>query len=224
MSPVAVSSPPPPVQRRARLHENQRVLLHDVPWEQYLRFRDAPSNAGVRMYYADGDLLLMTTGSFHERASRLMSLALLVWAEAEDVQMASVGRWTLQELFKKQGLEADDCYYVTNAERLRGKKELDLAVDPPPDLAIEIDVTTDSQHKLGIYANLGVPEVWVWTDEGFKPHRLMASGYAIVEDSQEFPGFPFEEASDAILDHVMVPDDVTAMRSFRALFATLRRE
>jgi Uma2 family endonuclease len=197
---------------------NDVVLLHDVSWDEYRRYRDSQENRGVRMYYADGDLLLMTTGALHERLSRLISIALLMWADVSEADILSVGHWTLKEDLKQKGLEADDCYYISHLPKVRGKRELDLKTDPPPDLAIEIDVTTHSQHKFGIYAALGVPEVWIWKDDALQPHRLTGGSYEPSSDSHELRGFPFDEASALMLDLVM-QDDVTAMRAFRSLFS-----
>lgn len=197
--------------------KNDVVLLRDVSWDEYCRYRDSDENRGVRMYYADGDLLLMTTGSLHERLSFLSGFALHAWAEVNALAIMCFGRWTLKQDLKQKGLEADNCYYITRLPEVRGKRELDLAVDPPPDLAIEIDVTTSSQHKFGIYAALGIPELWVWKVDRFQPHRLTGGAYKPARSSTELPGFPLSEASGVMLDHVM-EDDVTAMQAFRSLF------
>ena len=44
-----------------------------------------------------------------------------------------------------RGLEPDQCYYIQNEGKVWGKDHIDLQIDPPPDLAIEIDITSSSK-------------------------------------------------------------------------------
>ncbi|MBI4603765.1 MAG: Uma2 family endonuclease [Planctomycetes bacterium] len=82
-------------------------------------------------------------------------------------------------------------YYVQSEALVRGKDEIDLAVDPPPDLAIEIDITSSSVNQLEIYAGLGVPEVWSHDGEKIVVHRLEATGeYSVSDWSATFPSLP----------------------------------
>ena len=79
---------------------------------------------------------------------------------------------------EKRGLEPDECFYLEHELQMRGKRDFDLSVDPPPDLAIEVDISRSSLNKLSIYADLGVPELWLYDGEScgcidFKPMALM---------------------------------------------------
>ena len=90
---------------------------------------------------------------------------------------------------KRRGLEPDECYWIANSGAVRGKREIDLRSDPPPDLAIEVDVSSSSVNRMGIYAALGVPEVWRLKDEKLTFHHLQSDGkYAAVAASLAFPG------------------------------------
>ena len=144
--------------------QNDVILLHGVTWEQYCDCRHDPANNGVRMYYADGVLLLMTVGYLHERIRTLISLLLSDWLESAAIPVISAGQWTLRQALKKRGLESDSCFYISNLHKVEGKTEINLEDDPPPDLAIEVDITTNSAMKFAVYASLQVPEIWVWQD------------------------------------------------------------
>ena len=94
---------------------------------------------------------------------------------------------SLRRRRKSRGLEPDNCYWIANSGRLAGKTQLDLRVDPPPDLAIEIGVTRRSLDRMSIYAALGVPEVWRVTAEELTFNLLDAGVYRIRTHSLSFP-------------------------------------
>jgi Uma2 family endonuclease len=90
----------------------------------------------------------------------------------------------------KRGLEPDHSWWIAHAPQMLGKRRIDLRVDPPPDLAVEMDVTCHSLNRLAIYARLGVPEVWRLDAQGLTFHVLQANGrYAEQTHSRSFPLF-----------------------------------
>lgn len=216
---TAVLSPSEAPPQRGLVPRNNVVLLHGISWEEDCRLRDDPENRGVRMYYGDGELLLMTTGSLHERLSYVLGLLLLVWSEHSDTRVMCFGRWTLKQDLKKKGLEADNCYHVRHVPYIQQKKHLDLTVDPAPDLAIEVDITTHSDLKLAIHAALGVPEVWIWAGSAIDVRRLNEGEYEPQTGSVEVPDFPFDMAASFAVDHLM-DDEITVMRTFRETLQT----
>jgi Uma2 family endonuclease len=114
-----------------------------------------------------------------------------------------------------RGLESDNCFYLANWPRIRGRKVFDFTTDPPPDLALEIDVTHRSLDRLPIYAALRVPEVWRFTGAALLGYLLNADGsYTEVEFS---PTFPFLRLADVVpfLRRVFDEDDTTLTESFR---------
>ena len=194
--------------------DGQAVMLRGVSWDEYLAYNAEPENEGVRMYYSDGSLLLMTTGRLHERIRSILGALLHVWAEQHDQAIMCCGQWTLQKELEQKGLEADNCYYVSSTPLVRGKPELDLRKDPPPDLAMEVDITTHSRHKFDIYAALGVAEIWVWQGDSIQCFRRSGDSYELIDESVEVPDFPAEAAVSVIMQNVW-EDDVTVTKEFR---------
>jgi Uma2 family endonuclease len=167
-----------------------RVVLRNVPWKAYTTFRDDDANQHVRMSYCKGTLELMSPRYRHEKHNR--RLGHLVWelVVALDLPCACAGSTTCRREDEGAGKEPDTCFYIANEPLIRDKDEIDLAVDPPPDLAIEVGDFNDSRGKLPIYAALRVPEVWrydakagvVWFG------RLSDDGsYSALERSQCLP-------------------------------------
>ena len=117
----------------------------------------------------------MSPSKKHEWLKSLIGRLIEAYTEERGIDIQSVGATTLKSQLQAKGLEPDESYYVQNEPLVRGKEDFDLALDPPPDLAVEIDVTSSSIDKLGIYASLGVPEVWTY-DEGLVMYHLGPSG------------------------------------------------
>jgi Uma2 family endonuclease len=155
-----------------------RVLLHGVSWKTYERLLDEHNeSAGSRFTYDSGDLEIMTLSLEHENPNRTLALLLeLILVEWDvDFQLAGSNTFKSQELQK--GFEPDTCFYITNATAVRGRKRLDLAVDPPPDLVIEIEVTQPLLPRLPIFAAVRVPEIWVWDHDAVRILRLDGGDY-----------------------------------------------
>ena len=164
------------------------VILRDVAWETYCRLRDAESNNSVRMIYLDGTLTLMSPSIRHDKRSRLLLLVVSTVAEASGIEYEPIGTTTLR--VEGVGKEPDEGFYFGDAAiQIRDTEDLDLQVDPPPSLAIEVDHTGDSPQALATYARIGVPEVWV--DKPSGPllwfGRLAGSGYEAVDRSTVLP-------------------------------------
>jgi Uma2 family endonuclease len=112
------------------------------------------------------------------------------------------------------GLEADESYYFQNSARVRGR-EIDLAVDPPPDLAIEIDLSPPDVEKESIYARLGVPEIWRWRDGRLIVLERQTNGaYIEREKSGAIPDFPLGELGAVLADYPQV-DPSRSVAQFR---------
>ena len=117
----------------------------------------------------------------------------------------SLGSTTLKNQLKKRGVEPDKCYYFANATALRGKSNLDFSKLPPPDLAIEIDISHSSIDKLGLYAAIGVPELWFYDGETIRVHLFQENGsYLQNEKSAAFPFLDFAKLSISFKNSSMV--------------------
>lgn len=138
----------------------QRFLLHGVDWRSYQLLGQALLNRHIRITYDRGSLEMMTVSNEHERNKRFVGRLIEEFTVALDVPIQSAGSTTWKREDMERGLEPDECYYILNEPLVRFKEELDLAVDPPPDLALEVEVSRSLLDRIAIYAALGVPEIW----------------------------------------------------------------
>jgi Uma2 family endonuclease len=139
--------------------------LHNVDWDTYCKLRDDPANDHLRMNYLDGDLTIMSPHIAHDFNSRLILMVVMAVARAWRVRFMAVGTTTLRKKgrapLRGAGKEPDEGFFLgDDVARMRGKTVLDLSIDPPPTLAIEVDNTVNSEAALPTYARIGVPEVW----------------------------------------------------------------
>lgn len=165
----APASPPRPRPYLVRAVELMRAmgpgeafLLNGVSWEEY-RWFDAQRDQfrpKAKLVYSDGRLEIVTVSYAHDRSSRRLYDFILAVAMELKVPLIPAGGFTLERDDLEEGLQADECFYIQNLEAVRFLEEIDLAVHPPPDLAIEVDRTNSSIPKEPIYERLGVPELW----------------------------------------------------------------
>ena len=170
------------------------TVLRGISWETYRRLRDNPRNYRVRMSYLDGTLILMSPEYVHDFDSRRLTLVVDMVTEALDIPIQGTATTTLRRKGdrprKGSGKEPDQAFYIGgNAPRMSRRKDLDLDLDPPPDLAIEVDNARDSRRALAIYARLGVPEVWRYKSrsKALWFGRLAGDRYEPVDRSVSLP-------------------------------------
>lgn len=195
----------------------QRFVLNGITWEQYEAIGDAlPDRPQLRMTFDRGRLELMSKSSEHGRLAFLLGMLVGVLIEECDLVAGGFGEITLKEQLAERGLEPDVSFYAANFPLIRNKKRLDLSTDPPPDLAVEVDVTNSSIPRLPIYASLKVPEVWRWFGGSFRVYRLNAQGQYDESDlSTAFvPDFPVNEFVP-FLEIGGSQGDAAMMRPFR---------
>jgi Uma2 family endonuclease len=179
--------------RSRPLEPESRVVLHGVGWEGYETMLKLVGDRPVRLTYDRGDLELMVPSLDHERYKSLLGRLIETLTLELDLPCDAAGSTTWRKQLEDRGLEPDECYYLANAERVVGRK-VDLSVDPPPDLAIEIEISRSALDRLGIYAALGVPEVWRFDGEALRVEQLQADGtYQEVAVSPSFPFLPLNE-------------------------------
>ncbi len=137
------------------------TVLQGIHWDTYQRLiKDLESQPGTRLTYDHGTLEITMPLPPHERFKKLLGRFVEVMTEELEIEVRSLGSTTWSRRDLQKGLEPDECYYVQNELAVRGKDSIDLELDPPPDLAIEIDNTSSSLNRLEIYAALGIPEIW----------------------------------------------------------------
>lgn len=201
---------------KTRIRSAQRLRLHNVSWREYLCILRGLGDRRIRATYDRGELELMSPSPAHESYKTLLGRFLEVMTEELNIPMRSGGSTTFHRKDLDRGLEPDECYWIENEPAVRGKKKLNLAIDPPPDLAIEVDVTSSSLNRMNIYAQLRVPQVWRFDGENLRVYVLGPKGeYQLVEHS---PTFPWLSPQDLV--HLLKQsddlDETTLIRSFRA--------
>jgi Uma2 family endonuclease len=165
------------------------LLLDNVDWRTYTRFlRIFAERPGYRLTYDRGKLEIMSPLPEHETGTDFLGCLARALSDELGLPIKGGGSTTLRRRRRQRGLEPDRCYWIANEPAIRGKRTLDLHIDPPPDLAIEVDVTSSSLDRMSIYAALGVPEVWRLDNRTLTFHALDANGkYIAVSHSRSFP-------------------------------------
>ena len=161
----------------------QRVLLRGVSWETYSRLAaERQESSGTRLCYDLGTLEILSPSFKHENLKETITRVFQLIADEMTITFQGVGSTTFRREDLGKGFEPDACFYIRHAQDVRGKEEIDLNIDPPPDLVIEIDIAKSSLNKLALYAAAGVPEVWRYSGSLLKILHLKGQGY--VEEAQ----------------------------------------
>jgi Uma2 family endonuclease len=156
----------------------------------------------------------MSPSPIHEMFKELISDIGRITADLTGVDLEKLGSTTFTPGTFGAGAEPDTCFYVQNAARIIGKRKIDLSVDPPPDVAVEIDISSDSTDKLALYQTLGVPEMWIYNGARMRIHHLTNQGYVEAPNSLAFP-LMTADAITEILEKSKTKDQSAALRSFR---------
>ncbi len=157
--PIAAQAPAPMCPLPAEADGPQRFVFTDVDWAFYQEVGRRLAGRRVFITYRRGKLEVVTTSFLHEMISALLSEIVRTLAEETDTPLMPAGRTTLAREDLDAGAEPDVSFYVANQPRMRGRDEINLPADPPPDLAIEVEVTRRLGERRTIYQELGVPEV-----------------------------------------------------------------
>jgi Uma2 family endonuclease len=165
-----------------------RMFLRDISWETYERIlADNEDRVVPRLTYDRGVLELMSPSTRHEMTDHIIGLLVEIVADELEIDVVGAGHTTFRRADLQRGFEPDGCFYVTNEALVRGKEEIDLMVDPPPDLLIEVDISSSSFNKLSLFAEVGVPEVWRYDGERLRIFRREGDGYVEADASGVLP-------------------------------------
>lgn len=171
----------------------QHMVFSHVSWETFERLIDEIGEVHRRAAYHKGDLEFMTVSFEHDRYSRWIGLLIFFVALEMRIPLCSGGSTTLKQALAEAGIEPDECFWIKHEAHMRSKKKWEARTDPPPDLAVEIDITSSWLDRLGIYAALGVPEVWRYDGKKLRVLILAASGkYRERAKSAAFPLLPID--------------------------------
>jgi len=177
----------------------QRVILRGVSWETYESLLSDHGDASAPRFTFDrGVLEIMSPSSEHEEYNRTLALLVEVLAEELRMDIRNLGSMTFKREDLQRGFEADSCFYIQTAERMSGRSHVDPAVDPPPDLVIEVDITSTALNKFPVYAHFGVLEIWRYDGKRVAIFKLIGGEYVESEASAAFP-----EVYNADLSHFL---------------------
>ena len=186
----------PSLKEMAQAAINQKLILQGVSWDFYERLLEeyAGSN-GLHFAFDDGFLEVEVPLAKHEIPIRIISDLVSTICVEKEIDFINAGSTTFRKRAKAKGVEPDTCFYIQNEPKMRGKLDFDLKTDPPPDLVIEVDVTSPSLNKMPIYAALGVSEVWLFKGEKVEFYKLYGEFYQQTPNSTVFPMLSSEKAT-----------------------------
>jgi Uma2 family endonuclease len=190
-------------------------VLQDVSWETYEALLKQVEEEHFQLTYDDGRLEIMSPLPEHEWAKQLIGAMIMLIALERNIPMRQLGQTTYRRRKIRKGLEPDQCYYVQNEKKIRGRNDLDFNVDPVPDLVLKIDVTSRSIERMPIYAALRVPEVWRHDEQQLACFHLSAKGK--YEPAEMSLAFPFLRVTDLnrFLEMRAKTEEMALLRSFR---------
>ncbi len=207
--PLAAAQPP------ASSAAEQRFVFRDADWRMYEAILQGLGQRHIRCTYDRGRLEITTVSLDHESASNILGRLVETLTLELRLPLLSGGSTTFRREDLERGLEPDQCYYLKNASLIRGKKEIDLTIDPPPDLVIEIDISRSSLNRLGIYAALGIPEAWLYNGDVLTLFLLDAKKeYQRNDTSGHFPFLPMKDVA-SFLNRRMDMDDNELVFAFQ---------
>ncbi len=207
--------------KRIDVPPGQKVFLHDVSWEEFETIlEELGEHRASRMAYDNGTVEIMTPLPEHEYAKELIGDLIKALLEELDIDFVTLGSTTFKNQTMMKGIEPDQCFYIRHEQDIRGMKRIDLTIDPPPDLAIEIDIT--SRTHVSIYAALGVPELWRYSNGQLQVYVLRGGKYEASSTSPTFPGLSVCDVMPQYLELSQLEGRNQTMRAFRQWVAMHR--
>jgi Uma2 family endonuclease len=165
----------------------QRVVLSNISWQTYESLlAEAGDKRASRFSYSQGVLEIIMPSDLHETVNCLLKRIVTALTEELDLKIKGFGSTTLNREDLKQGAEPDSCFYIQNVDRILGRR-LDISMNPPPDLVIEVDITSPSSNRFVVYTQLEIPEVWRYSEESVQIYQWQNREYIICDRSPTFP-------------------------------------
>ncbi|HLJ09953.1 MAG TPA: Uma2 family endonuclease [Planctomycetaceae bacterium] len=200
---------------------DQRLILSDVDWSTYERLLHDLDGRHLRFNFDQGQLEIMTVSAEHERVKKLLARLLEVLTEVLNIPILGLGNTTFRREDSSRGLEPDECWYIAHEPQMRERDTIDLTIDPPPDLVIEVEISRSVVDRMEIYGALGVPEVWRCDGRSLTVEVLADEGtYIESEHSPTFPNVPLAGFVEHLNRRGRI-DETSIIRSFREWARTL---
>ncbi|MHC5610369.1 MAG: Uma2 family endonuclease [Nostoc sp.] len=192
----------------------QQMLLQDISWQQLENIlEEMGEKTAARISYSHGLLEIMVPLPEHEKDKEYIGELVRILLDKLQIDFEPFGSTTLKNERMRQAVEPDTSFYIQNQAAIIGKNRIDLNIDPPPDLAIEIDIT--SRTRFDNYEILGVPELWRHTQQGLEISLLQEGKYIKSESSPNFPNIPIIELVNEYVQQCLTIGRSQAMRNFR---------
>ena len=202
--------------RQIQVPPGQRIILEDVSWQVFEAIlNELGEHRGSRVAYSQGTLEIMAPLPEHERSKVMIGHFVITLLDELALNWESLGSTTFKRKDRNVGIEPDDCFYIQNYQLMIGKDKIDLTIDPPPDLAIEIDVTSKTQ--INAYEALRVPEIWRYENGKLEINLLQGEQYVKSQTSPTFPNFPVTEIIPQFVQMARTIGTSSALREFRKL-------
>ena len=197
------------------VNPGQQMLLKDISWQQLEKIlAEMGERRAARISYSDGWLEIMVPLPEHEKDKELIGDLVKLLLDKIEIDFEPFGSTTLKNERMRQAVEPDTSFYIQNQAAVIGKNRIDLNIDPPPDLAIEIDIT--SRTRFENYELLGVPELWRYKQQGLEIFLLEEDKYIKSQSSPNFPNIPIIELVNEYVRQCLTIGRSQAMRNFRS--------
>lgn len=195
-----------------------RTVLENVRWETFLELAEGRTGSVPRMTFDQGVLELMTPRRQHEGIGCLIGRIVETYSEVRGIEILSCASTTFKRVDLDRAFEPDESYYIAHADLIRPKEEVDLLIDPPPDLVIEVEITSSAIAKPKLFAAMGVPEVWRHDGSRLAMLALEGAAYRPLDSSLALPGL-----STAMIDMVLArrfeQGETALIKQFRGTIA-----
>ena len=191
-----------------------RTVMENIRWETFVELAEQRRGSVPRMTFDEGVLELMSPRRQHENIGSLIGRLVETYTEVRGIEVQTVASTTFRRKDLQKAFEADESYYIEHAAQIRPKEEIDLTIDPPPDLVIEVEITSSAIHKLKLFAAMGVPEVWRHNGERLQMYGLIQDAYEAIDTSRALPNLT-SAMIDAVLEKRFEFGETALVREFR---------
>ncbi|MCY7337271.1 MAG: Uma2 family endonuclease [Chamaesiphon sp.] len=192
---------------------DEMIRLSGISWKTYETLLEELSDRRLRLTYNRGNLEIMAPSPEHELSKEVLGRFIDTIAEEFEVNIYPLGSTTFKQP-ELSGAEPDKCFYIRNIAAVQGKRRLNMGEDPAPDLIVEIDITSSSQNRLQVYADLGVAEVWIYNGDSLVIQKLQNGTYIATQTSQFFIKLPISEVANW-LQRSTTMDYLALVKEFR---------
>jgi Uma2 family endonuclease len=200
--------------RQLSVPPGHRVMFHDVSWQEFEAIlEELGAHRAARLAYSQGTLEIRMPLPKHEKAKVIIGDLVKILLDELEIDCEPFGSTTFKREDMAQGVEPDDSFYIQNYSLMVGKERIDLTIDPPPDLAIEVDVTSKTQ--LDAYKQLGVPELWRYDNGNLQIDIYQNGEYVKSDVSPTFPNLPILEIIPKFVEQSRLEGRSSALKGFK---------